>query len=270
MLNVWVGPEGVPAKPLTKDRVLVFHAGYREMPIPLTNQMVAARVLDLRALAVTADSESLADEQRTLAAAVARDFGLSHRFIRTRELEDPAYARNDRDRCYFCKAELFRHLLPLAEAEGLAHVAYGLIADDLTDVRPGRRAAEEAGVRAPLAEVGMTKDDVRALSRAVGLPTWDLPASPCLASRLPYGTAVTGPQASSQAVAGPTIAPSVSIVRSRPNARRYASFVTAAASSAFRTGVRTPRPSHAHARTMRTCQAADANPIDAVPYAVTI
>ena len=153
----------------------------------------AARVLGPRALSVTADSESLADEQRTLAAAVARDFALSHRFIRTRELEDPAYARNDRDRCYFCKAELFRHLLPLAEAEGLAHVAYGLIADDLTDVRPGRRAAEEAGVRAPLAEVGMTKDDVRALSRAMGLPTWDLPASPCLASRLPHGTAVTGP-----------------------------------------------------------------------------
>src|SRR5712691_2473356 len=153
----------------------------------------AAQVLGTRALAVTADSESLAEEQRALAAQVARDFALRHRFIRTRELEDPAYARNDRDRCYFCKAELFRHLLPLAEAEGLAHVAYGLIADDLTDVRPGRRAAEEAGVRAPLAEAGMTKDDVRALSRAMGLPTWDLPASPCLASRLPYGTAVTLP-----------------------------------------------------------------------------
>ncbi|PYQ52932.1 MAG: ATP-dependent sacrificial sulfur transferase LarE [Acidobacteria bacterium] len=152
----------------------------------------AAQVLGPRALAVTADSESLAEEQRALAAQVARDFALRHRFVRTHELDDPAYARNDRDRCYFCKTELFRHLLPLAAAEGLAHLAYGLIADDLTDVRPGRRAAEEAGVRAPLAEVGMTKDDVRALSRAMGLPTWDLPASPCLASRLPYGTAVTG------------------------------------------------------------------------------
>jgi uncharacterized protein len=151
----------------------------------------AAQVLGERALAVTADSESLAEEQRGMAARVAREFELRHRFVRTRELEDPAYARKDRDRCYFCKTELFRHLIPLAAEEGLAHVAYGLIADDLTDVRPGRRAAEEAGVRAPLADVGMTKDDVRALSRGLGLPTWDLPASPCLSSRLPYGTVVT-------------------------------------------------------------------------------
>ena len=100
-----------------------------------------------------------------------RPTALRHRFVRTGELQDPAYTRNDRDRCYFCKTELFRHLMPMAAAEGLAHVAYGLIADDLTDVRPGRRAAEEAGVRAPLAEVGMTKDDVRALSRGMGLPT---------------------------------------------------------------------------------------------------
>jgi uncharacterized protein len=151
----------------------------------------AAHVLGERALAVTADSESLAEEQRAMAEEVARRFGFRHRLIRTRELEDPAYARNDRERCYFCKSELFRHLVPLAREEGLAHVAYGLIVDDLSDVRPGRRAAEEAGARAPLAEAEMTKSDVRALSRAMGLPTWDLPASPCLASRLPYGTVVT-------------------------------------------------------------------------------
>jgi len=151
----------------------------------------AAQVLGTRALAVTADSESLAEEQRALAAQVARDFALRHRFIRTRELEDPAYARNDRDRCYFCKSELFAHLVPLARAEGYAHVAYGLVVDDLSDVRPGRRAAEEAGARAPLAEAGLTKADIRLLSRERGLPTWDLPASPCLASRLPYGTTVT-------------------------------------------------------------------------------
>ena len=151
----------------------------------------AARVLGERALAVTADSESLAQEQRAMAEEVAQRFGLRHRFVRTSELENPAYARNDRDRCYFCKAELFAHLVPLARSEGYAHVAYGLIVDDLTDVRPGRRAAEEAGARAPLAEAGLTKSDVRVLSRAMGLPTWDLPASPCLASRLPYGTTVT-------------------------------------------------------------------------------
>jgi pyridinium-3,5-biscarboxylic acid mononucleotide sulfurtransferase len=151
----------------------------------------AAHLLGPRALAVTADSESLAQEQRGMAEEVALRFGLQHRFVRTREIENPAYARNDGDRCYFCKAELFRHLVPVARAEGCAHVAYGLIVDDLSDFRPGRRAAEEAGARAPLAEAGLTKDDVRALSRAMGLPTWDLPASPCLASRLPHGTPVT-------------------------------------------------------------------------------
>jgi len=151
----------------------------------------ASDVLGARSLAVTADSESLAGEQRGMARRIAEQFGLRHRFVRTEELANPAYARNDRDRCYFCKSELFAHLVPLARAEGYAHVAYGLIVDDLSDVRPGRRAAEEAGARAPLAEAGLTKADIRVLSRERGLPTWDLPASPCLASRLPYGTTVT-------------------------------------------------------------------------------
>jgi pyridinium-3,5-biscarboxylic acid mononucleotide sulfurtransferase len=151
----------------------------------------AHQVLGDRALAVTADSESLAAAQRELALDVARRFGFPHRLVRTSEIEDPLYARNAEDRCYHCKSELFRHLLPLAAAEGFAHVAYGLIADDLTDFRPGHRAAREAGVRAPLAEAGLDKEDVRALSRERGLPTWDLPASPCLSSRVPYGTTVT-------------------------------------------------------------------------------
>jgi uncharacterized protein len=151
----------------------------------------AHRVLGARALAVTADSESLAAEQRELALAVARRFGFRHRVVRTAELANPLYARNEADRCYHCKSELFRHLVPLAAAEGLAHVAYGLIVDDLSDFRPGQRAAAEAGARAPLAEAGLEKADVRALSRELGLPTAELPASPCLASRLPYGTPVT-------------------------------------------------------------------------------
>ena len=153
--------------------------------------VVAHRVLGSRALAVTADSESLATAQREQALDVARRFGFAHRMVRTREIDDPRYARNAEDRCYHCKSALFRRLLPLAEEEGLGHVAYGLIVDDLSDYRPGHRAADEAGVRAPLAEAGLGKEDIRALSRELGLPTWDLPASPCLSSRVPYGTAVT-------------------------------------------------------------------------------
>jgi pyridinium-3,5-biscarboxylic acid mononucleotide sulfurtransferase len=151
----------------------------------------AHRVLGPRALAVTADSESLADEQRQQALAVAREFGLAHRVIHTGEVSDPRYARNDALRCYHCKTELFRHLLPLAAALSFRHVAYGLIADDLEDFRPGQRAACEAGVLAPLADAGFAKADVRERSRAWGLPTWDRPASPCLSSRIPYGTVVT-------------------------------------------------------------------------------
>jgi uncharacterized protein len=153
--------------------------------------VAAHRVLGARSLAVTADSESLSAEQRALAVDVARRFGFPHRVIETREIDNPLYARNDQDRCYHCKSELFRRLAPIALAEGFRHVAYGLIVDDLSDFRPGQRAAAEAGVRAPLAEAGLTKEDVRALSRVLALPTAELPASPCLSSRLPYGTPVT-------------------------------------------------------------------------------
>lgn len=151
----------------------------------------AHRALGARALSVTADSPSLAEVQRAQARDLAREFRFAHRVVATREFEDPLYLRNDEGRCYRCKTELFATLGPLARAEGYAHVAYGLIADDLTDFRPGHRAAQEAGARAPLAEAGFTKDDVRALSRRLGLPTAELPASPCLSSRVAYGTAVS-------------------------------------------------------------------------------
>jgi uncharacterized protein len=152
--------------------------------------VAAHRVLGPRSLAVTADSASLAEAQRTQALALAARFGFPHRVIPTSEFENPLYLRNESDRCYHCKTELFRHLVPLAAREGFAHLAYGVIVDDLSDFRPGHRAAAEAGVRSPLAEAGMSKEDVRALSRALSLPTWDLPSSPCLSSRVPYGTAV--------------------------------------------------------------------------------
>jgi uncharacterized protein len=151
----------------------------------------AHQVLGARALAVTAVSESLPERQRLLAAEVARRFSFAHRFVRTEEVANPLYARNAPDRCFHCKTELFAALLPLAKPLGFAHIAYGLIADDLQDFRPGQRAAAAAGVRSPLAEAGMGKDDVRALSRELGLPTWDLPASPCLSSRVAYGIRVT-------------------------------------------------------------------------------
>ncbi|HEV8254907.1 MAG TPA: ATP-dependent sacrificial sulfur transferase LarE [Vicinamibacteria bacterium] len=151
----------------------------------------AWHVLGPKMVAVTADSESLAESQRAMALDVARLVGFPHRFVRTTELSDPLYVKNAPDRCYHCKTELFRRLAALARAEGFAHLAYGAIVDDLADFRPGHRAAAEAGVRSPLAEAGMTKDDVREGSRAMGLPTSDLPASPCLSSRLPYGTPVS-------------------------------------------------------------------------------
>ena len=151
----------------------------------------AHRVLGARSLAVTADSPSLASAQRETALGLARDFGFAHRVVLTSEVDDPLYARNDADRCFHCKTELFRRLMPIAAAGGYRHVAYGAIVDYLSDFRPGHRAAADAGVRSPLVEAQMTKADVRERSREMGLPTWDLPASPCLSSRIPRGTAVT-------------------------------------------------------------------------------
>jgi len=151
----------------------------------------AHHVLGERMLAVTADSASLAREQRELALRVAARHGFPHLVIETRELDDPLYLRNAPDRCFHCKQELFTRLRPLAAARGLRHVAYGVIVDDLADFRPGQRAAAEAGILAPLAEAGLDKRDVRALSRAMGLETAELPASPCLSSRVAYGVPVT-------------------------------------------------------------------------------
>jgi uncharacterized protein len=152
----------------------------------------AHAVLGANALAVTADSESLASVQREAALGLARRFGFRHLLLRTHELQDPLYARNQPDRCYYCKSELFRRLMPLAAVEGCRHVADGVVVDDLGDFRPGRRAAAEAGVRSPLAEAGLHKAEIRELSRDLGLPTWDQPSSPCLSSRVAYGLTVTG------------------------------------------------------------------------------
>jgi uncharacterized protein len=152
---------------------------------------VAAAELGERALCVTGVSPSLASNQQTEVDALVKRLGLRHEVVNTDELEDARYQRNESDRCYFCKNELYSKLAPLAATRGLAAVLDGSTTDDLGDYRPGRAAAGERGVRSPLVEVGMSKSEVRLLSRRAGLPTWDKPASPCLSSRLAYGTPVT-------------------------------------------------------------------------------
>ena len=152
---------------------------------------VANEELGSRALCVTGVSPSLASNQREEVAALVNRFGLRHEIINTEEMDDPAYTRNEGDRCYFCKSELYSKLAPLAGERSAAFVVDGSTTDDLGDYRPGRAAAGERGVRSPLVEVGMSKREVRIMSRRAGLPTWDKPASPCLSSRLAYGTPVT-------------------------------------------------------------------------------
>ena len=152
----------------------------------------ATQVLGASALCVTADSPSYPDRHRQLALRVARDFSLHHEIIHTAELERPEYRANPVNRCYYCKHELYTALSALATDRGLTAIADGSNADDRGDYRPGRKAAREFGVRSPLDEAGMTKDDIRELSRRAGLPTWDEPASACLSSRIPYHSEVTG------------------------------------------------------------------------------
>jgi uncharacterized protein len=151
---------------------------------------VAHDALGPRTIAVTAVSPSLAERELHAATELATRFGWRHRIVRTSEVEKEAYARNAPDRCYWCKTELFEVLAPVAREFGAA-IAVGTNRDDLGDYRPGLRAAREHEVRTPLAEVGLSKAEVRALSSARGLPTAEKPASPCLASRFAYGVRVT-------------------------------------------------------------------------------
>jgi uncharacterized protein len=148
---------------------------------------LAVEVLGADALAITGVSPALAPHLLREAREQARWLGLAHREVATAELADPAYSTNPSDRCYACKRELHSLLAPIAAAAGGAQVLDGVNHDDLQDHRPGIRAAREFGVRSPLAEVGLDKAGVRQLSRALGLPWWDKPAQPCLASRFPYG-----------------------------------------------------------------------------------
>jgi len=153
--------------------------------------LVAHRVLGERAVGLTAVSPSLAPGEKDLAIRVAKEIGARHELVDTHEIDDPNYAANPQNRCYYCKSELYDVADKWAREHGFAALANGTNTDDLGDYRPGLDAAREAKVVSPLVDVGMNKADVRHFSRELGLGVWDKPASACLSSRLPYGTAVT-------------------------------------------------------------------------------
>ena len=151
----------------------------------------AVGVLGDRAVALTAVSPSLAPEEGAAARELAEQLGARHLLIETAEVDDPRYAANPVNRCYFCKTEVYGRAVEEAERLGIPHVIDGFNVDDRGDVRPGRRAAQELGVRSPLDETGFTKADIREAARRIGLPVWDKPALACLSSRFPYGTEIT-------------------------------------------------------------------------------
>lgn len=151
----------------------------------------AQRALGERALSVTAVSPSFSSHDRSVVEEFVRAFSIHHEFVDTHELDNPAYRANAPDRCFFCKDELFSVLDKLAQERGFAATAYGVNADDTLDFRPGHRAATEHRVLTPLLDAALRKSEIRFLSQRAGLPSWDRPASACLASRIPYGTEVT-------------------------------------------------------------------------------
>jgi uncharacterized protein len=152
---------------------------------------VSHDVLGAKSLAITSRSPSIAPEELEAAIDLAAEMGWRHLVVDTDEINDPRYVVNDGRRCFFCKTELYTHLDRVAVAEGVTKVANGANLDDLGDYRPGMEAAVNFEVVSPLVEVGMTKQDIRDLSKEMGLPTWDKPAQPCLSSRIPYGTSVS-------------------------------------------------------------------------------
>lgn len=183
---------------LKASRLRDLLAGYRSALIAFSGgvdsaylAIAAHQVLGRRALAITADSPSYPDTHRRLALSIARDFAFAHEIIQTAELQRPEYSANPANRCYYCKDELYSQLTAIARDRGLAVVVDGNNADDRGDYRPGREAAREHGVRSPLDEANLTKDDIRQLAREAGLASWDEPASACLSSRIPYGEQVT-------------------------------------------------------------------------------
>ena len=190
----WTDPELVARRDLLVEnlrgyvRVAVAYSGGVDSAVVAR---AAFEALGDRAVAVTAASESLASGELEDAEALARQIGIRHRVIRTEEFADPNYLRNNTDRCYFCKSELYGRLTSLKGELGVDAIVSGANLDDKGDYRPGLIAASENAVRHPLQECSLGKSDVRALAKAWGLPAWDKPATPCLSSRIAYGEAVT-------------------------------------------------------------------------------
>jgi uncharacterized protein len=194
-------PDGLPIGPETQARLHDLEARLSKLDSLMVaysggvdSAFLAAtahRILGDRMLGVLADSPSLARRDMEQAIAFAESLGMPLRVIQTEELEKPEYQRNDANRCFHCKTELFTGMEALRAELGFLHIAYGMNADDTRDYRPGQRAAKEHEVLAPLADAGMTKADVRLLARAAGYTLWDRPAAPCLSSRVEYGRAVT-------------------------------------------------------------------------------
>jgi uncharacterized protein len=151
----------------------------------------AHQMLGDDAIAITADSASIPESHKRDAEQFARDCGFRHEYIETHEFENPDYVQNAPDRCFHCKDELFTRLEEFARARGFKHIVYGVNADDLGDYRPGQSAAKNHQALAPLVDAGLSKPEIRELSRRAGLSTWDRPAAACLSSRIPYGTPVT-------------------------------------------------------------------------------
>ncbi len=170
------------------DRALIAYSGGIDSTLVAK---VASDVLGDRALAITAVSPSLLPEDLEDARIQAATIGIAHEEVHTQEMENPDYTSNPVNRCYFCKSQLHDTLRPLALQRGYPYVVDGVNADDLQDYRPGIQAAKERGARSPLAEVGLSKAEVRQLSQHLGLPWWDKPSQPCLSSRFPYGEDIT-------------------------------------------------------------------------------
>ena len=170
------------------ERVIVAYSGGTDSAYLA---WAAHNVLGERAVAITADSASIPASHKRDAEGFVRNFGIPHEYIETREFENPDYLKNDANRCFHCKDELFTRLEEVARERGIANIIYGVNQDDLGDYRPGQNAAQQHRVKAPLVEAGLSKAEIRELSRIAGLPTWDRPAAACLSSRIPYGTPVT-------------------------------------------------------------------------------